>query len=99
MRHKTDRGRLADHWGAYRTAQKIRRANRYQIRVAEIQDLATIGFAVVAISDSQFRINNRVDVYLVHNQYRDRLTGKRGGYWRVTDFIKAFFKDGTQYRG
>jgi len=83
---------LGDNYRAMREAQKERRAERLPKRAAEILALADQGFSVECVTEYQYRINGRLDLYPTHNRYHDVLKNRRGGYRNATEFVKSFFK-------
>lgn len=98
MRHHQKKERygyndLTAYWQAYRLDQKWRREKRHPMRVEEIMKLRQIGFKVIALTRWQYRINDRLDVYPIHNRWHDIRTHRRGGYPAVTGFVQSFFKD------
>jgi hypothetical protein len=67
-------------WREARYEQQERRAARLPIRVSEIEALQTEGFRVRKMTDYQFRINGRLDLYPIHRRYHDTRTNRRGNY-------------------
>lgn len=50
--------------------------------------LRTQGYIVEELSPTQFRINNRLDVYPIHNLWHDLKTGERGGTAELARWVK-----------
>jgi hypothetical protein len=72
--------------------QKERRAKRLPGRTAEILSLKNDGFDVEQLTEYQFRINGRLDLFPTHNRYHDTRKNVRGGYGAVIPFVKKFFE-------
>lgn len=79
---------MRDDFQEYRTAQKERRAERLPVRAAEIMSLSEEGYKVVKLTEYQYRINDRYDLYPIHNRWHDLKTNKRGGASDLCSFIK-----------
>ena len=79
---------MSEAWNEYKTAQQERRIQRLPIRKAEILSLRNLGHKVRQLTPFQYRIDEVIDVYPIHNRYHDLKTGKRGGYKSITEFIK-----------
>jgi hypothetical protein len=71
----------------YHTAQKERRSTRLPVRTAQIMSLQKMGYKVERKTDYQYRINDRIDVFPIHNRYHDIKLNSRDGYKDVVDFI------------
>lgn len=74
-------------YSEYREAQKERRAKRLPIRTEEILKLRELGYTVDEKTAYQFRVNDVIDLYPIHNRYHNIKTDKRGGYKTATEFI------------
>jgi hypothetical protein len=85
-------GDAKKYWKGYKEKQRIRRRQRLPRRKAEIYSLRKLGFYIEEKTPFQFRINDCVDLYPVHNLYHDIKTGNRGSYRSATKFIKGFFE-------
>ena len=80
-------------WAEHKRAQKVRRTERLPVRTAAILALKKSNFKIRKLSDYQFRINERLDLYPIHNRYHDIKTKERGGYGGVRKFVMKFFRD------
>lgn len=80
-------------WAEYKRAQKVRRAERLPVRTEAILALKNSGFKVRRLTEFQFRVNERLDLYPIHNRYHDIKTKERGGYGGVRKFVMKFFRD------
>ena len=76
----------------YREDQQKRRAERLPIRQKEIEALAELGYNVKKITEYQYRINNIIDLYPIHNRWHNIKTGQRGGAKNLAESIKLNFK-------
>jgi hypothetical protein len=79
-------------WKEYREDQKERRLERLPIRVNQIMSLIEFGYKVEKKTEYQFRINDIIDVYPIHNSFHDITKNKRGGYKDVIQFVKKYLK-------
>ncbi len=77
-------------WKDYRKQQKERREIRLPIRTKEILSLKNL-FKIEEITPYQFRINQQIDIYPLHNRYHILETGERGGYREAKVFLMEFF--------
>jgi hypothetical protein len=75
-----DDGSMGPVWKAYREAQQARRARRLPDRTEEILRLRADNFSVKRLTDYQFRVDGRLDLYPIHRRYHDTKTNKRGTY-------------------
>ena len=89
MSHSKNEG--AKDWDSYKDAQKERRLERLPIRTAQVESLRDLGYKVEKKTEYQFRINDVLDLYLIHNRYHDIKRNKRGGYPDAIEFVKRFF--------
>jgi len=71
----------------YRIAQEGRRDIRMKEREAEIMQLNKKGYKVSKVSKGQYRINNVIDVYPLHQEYHNLGSGRRGNYKKLKDVI------------
>lgn len=78
---------MSEEWGDYKEQQKERRKKRLPIRQAEIESLSGLGFEVRKLTEFQYRINNRFDLYPIHNRWHNLKTNKRGGTKNLKQFI------------
>ena len=75
-------------WKDYRKQQQDRRHLRLPKRTKQILSLQSLGYKVIKITSFQFRINDIIDVYPIHNRYHNIKTNTRGGYRDIEEFIK-----------
>ena len=87
---------LGDQYRELRAAQQLRRAARLPKRTAEILALREQGFKVEQLTEHQFRINDRLDLYPIHNRWHDIKTRQRGSYGQAGWFVRRFFKVAKQ---
>lgn len=78
-------------WDHHRIEQKMRRRERLPRRTAQIWSLKKMGYSVKQMTEYQFRIKGRVDVFPIHNRYHDIKTNERGGYRDVVEFVRNYF--------
>lgn len=76
----------SEDWRDYRESQKKRRKERLPIRVAEIMSLP---FKVQKLTEYQFRVEDKVDLFPVHRRYHILKTGKRGDYKNLIKLINS----------
>lgn len=67
-------------WRDYRQQQQARRRIRLPIRTQEILDLRAKNFTVDQVTEYQFRIDGKLDLYPTHKRFHNLKTGKRGHY-------------------
>lgn len=82
---------IGDMFKEHREAQRERRQARLPKRTAEIEGLAAEGFRIRRLTEFQFRVNDRLDLYPIHNRYHDIKRNKRGGYPDVRSFVRKYF--------
>lgn len=80
MAKRVDDDDMTAVWRDYRQAQQARRAVRLPLRTEEILALRGDNFHVRTLTDFQFRIDGRLDLYPIHRRYHDMRTGRRGTY-------------------
>lgn len=71
----------------YRIAQDGRREIRMREREAEVMQLKKKGYKVSKIASGQYRINNRVDVYPLHQEYKNLGSGRLCKYKNLKDVL------------
>lgn len=76
-------------WESYRGQQQVRRRDRLGKRSEKILALRVQGYTVEELSPTHFRINNRLDVWPIHNLWHDLKTRERGGTTDVATWVKA----------
>lgn len=81
-----------DDWDWYRREQQERRAKRLPIRTDAILHLRAQGYTVQQLTEYQFRVNGRIDLYPIHNRWHDLKTQERGGAKDLATFIKERFR-------
>jgi hypothetical protein len=67
-------------WEEYERAQKNRRNDRMPLRRAEVDELRGKGYDVQELAYGHFRIDGKLDLYLLHRRFHFLPTGERGGY-------------------
>lgn len=77
-----------DFWEPYRVEQRQRRQKRLPIRTEEILALKRQGYDVVQKSEYHFRVNDRLDLWPIHNRWHDLKTHERGGANDLAVFVK-----------
>lgn len=75
-----DEPEMSEVWKDYRQQQQARRALRLPLRTEEILALRQSNFDVRQLTDYQFRVDGRLDLYPIHRRFHDIKTGKRGTY-------------------
>ena len=83
---------MGDIFKEYKHKTRERRDKRLPIRTKEICALVHDGFSVERMTDYQFRINNHIYLYPIHNRYHDIKTNKRGGYGNIKTLMQRLFK-------
>lgn len=78
-------------WDHYRIEQKMRRRQRLPVRTATIMELRDEGYSVKQMTEFQFRVKGRLDIYPIHHRYHDIKTGERGGFKYIKDFVREYF--------
>jgi hypothetical protein len=91
MEEQTD----TEMWREYKVDQRKRRAERLGPRVKQIMELKLDGYQVEQLTPYQYRINNEVDVYPVHNRYCLLRYRRWGNYRDVKELIKRIIKPKT----
>jgi hypothetical protein len=86
---------ISEQWKEHREAQQKRRQERLPGRTEEIKNLVKEGFHIEQKTEYQFRVNEQLDLYPIHNRYHDIKANKRGSYKHVTEFVKSFFRKHT----
>lgn len=75
-------------WRDYKGQQQVRRRERLVQRAKELYHLRVQGYQVVDLAPGHMRINGILDVFLVHNQWHDLRTQKKGGCAHLATFVK-----------
>lgn len=88
-------GDMGDAWEGYREAQQARRWRRLPGRQQEILDLRGAGFDVRQLTDYQFRIDGRLDLYPIHRRYHDVQANRRGSYRNAKDIAVRVLRSGA----
>ncbi len=73
-------GDILDVYRVLREERQERRAKRLPVRTDEILKLAEHGYTVKKLTDYQFRVNDRLDLYPTRRRYHDTKTHRRGAY-------------------
>jgi hypothetical protein len=79
-------------WKEYKLDQKSRRLKRVVPRREQILSLKNLGYDVKQLTPYQFRINDEIDLYPIHNRYFKIRYKKWGGYKDAEEFIKKSIK-------
>jgi hypothetical protein len=83
---KAEGNELSELWKQYKSEQKERRSSRLPIRQNEIEQLSD-KYDIKKLTDYQYRINDVLDLYPIHNRWHNIKTNKRGGYKNPLDVI------------
>lgn len=75
-----DENETTEMWKDHRRAQQERRADRLPAATEEILALNQAGFTVQKLTDYQFRVNGRLDLFPTHRRYHDVVANRRGSY-------------------
>ncbi|GAI03928.1 unnamed protein product [marine sediment metagenome] len=78
-------------WKKYRSDQQKRRLKRLPLRTQSLLKLCKEGFKIEEKTQYHFRVNNRLDVWPIHNRYHDIKKNRRGGFRNVANFVRNFF--------
>lgn len=78
-----------------RREQQERRAKRLPVRVQEIMDLEAKGFGVRKLTDYQFRIDGKLDLFPIHRRFHHLATGKRGCYQDAAFIVATYCGGGA----
>ena len=79
-------------WETYRRMQQLRRHARLRRRSEAILKLKRRGYDVKQLEPIHFRINDKVDLYPLHNQWHDLRTGERGAARDLSIWLKEHLK-------
>jgi hypothetical protein len=71
---------ITEMWRDYRHEMQERARERLAIRQVEIAALAEMGYRVRALTEYQFRVNERLDLFPTRRRYHDIKTQARGRY-------------------
>lgn len=83
-------------WEEHERAQRQRRRIRVARRVNELMDLKKAGFRVEEQKDfGHYRVDGVLNLYLVHNRFRDERNHERGGFDRVREFVFRRLRNGN----
>ena len=77
---------------AYRMDQEARRGQRMKVRCRKIMALIAEGFTVVQVRLNQFRVNGRLDLFPLHNEWHDTRLDRRGSAGDLVAFVKEWRK-------
>jgi len=77
-------------WRDYKEEQQARRLKRLPIRTRQIIGLKESGFTVRQLTPYQFRINENIDVFPIHNRFHDIKKNRRGGYKDINLFVSKY---------
>ena len=84
------------HWETnqrvYRMEQEERRGRRMKVRIRKIMALVKEGFSVAQVRLNQFRVNGRLDLFPLHNEWHDTATNKRGSAGDLIALVKEWMK-------
>jgi hypothetical protein len=86
---------MGDDFRAARKEQQERRAARLPVRTAEIERLSTAGYRVRRLTDYQFRVEEKLDLYPIHRRYHNIETGRRGQYRDAVAFAASVLGPAT----
>lgn len=81
---------MGELWREHRREGQERRAERLPARAAEIEALRAGGFIVVQLSDYHYRIDDRLDLFPVHQRYHWLEKDIRGRYSNATGCAMKF---------
>lgn len=76
-------------WRDWREDAKQHRATMQQAGAADIEALNAAGYAVEKLTDYQFRVNGKIDLYPVKRRFHILKTGERGQYRNMTILLKS----------
>lgn len=79
-------------WKEIRKDQQDRRAARLPGRQQEILALSVDGFSVKQMTEYQFRIDGKIDLYPIHRRYHVLAGGRRGTYRNALSFVRSVLK-------
>lgn len=79
-------------WKSIRKDQQERRAARLPGRQQEILDLSAHGFSVKQLTEWQFRVDGKIDLYPIHRRYHVLKGGRRGTYRNLLVFLRSVIK-------
>jgi hypothetical protein len=79
-------------WRDIRRAQQERRAERLPGRQQEITALSESGYTVKKLTEYQFRVNDKIDLYPIHRRYHHLKSGRRGRYRDLLALVESILK-------
>ena len=82
-------------WDFYKHEQQRRREARLRPRTAAFLAVREEGYEVEQKSLYHFRVNDRLDLYPIHNRWHDLQTQERGGAQDLAQFVKQRMKAGV----
>lgn len=85
----------AAYWRDIKEASKNRKVE-WRTRVGKVVELKVkklevLGFTVVALTEWQYRINGRLDIFWQSQRWHDIRENKRGDYNELVDFVRDYF--------
>lgn len=87
-----ERGTVVDAWNEYERAQKNRRSDRMPKRRAEVEALRGKGYDVRELAFGHFRIDGKLDLYLLHRRFHFLPTDERGGYIKAAQIAPELLR-------
>jgi hypothetical protein len=91
---RVDTNEITEMWRAARREQQDRRHARLPVRTAEIEALRANGYTVQRLTDYQFRINGRLDLFPIHRRWHDIKANRRGSYVSALAIVKRKLAEG-----
>jgi len=82
----------SDDWRAIHKDQQKRRAERLVPRQEEIDALRKDGYRVDMLTEYQWRIDGRLDLFPVHKRWHDTKVNRRGSYKVAADICKKILR-------
>lgn len=79
-------------WEEYRRAQSNRRGDRMPQRRAEVEALRGNAYDVVELAFGHFRIDGKLDLYLLHRRFHYLPTDTRGGYIKAKEVAAQWLR-------
>lgn len=87
-----DANETTEMWKDIRKDQQERRNARLPGRQAEIMGLSSNGYTVKQLTEYQFRVNGKIDLYPIHKRYHVLSTERRGTYRNCLEFVRSILK-------
>ena len=86
-------------WEEYERAQRNRRSDRMPKRRDEVLALRGKGYDVTEVAFGHFRVDGKLDLYLLHRRFHFIPTGDCGGYIKAAEIAAQMLRRKNRPRG